>query len=109
MGFGRSTQRGLRENDQGIAGLQTLLGGHSRSHLEYVPSRSEDLARVKPIYESLPGWSEDISGARNIADLPENVRKVLGFIEVHTGCPVVLASVGPDREATLELQNPFQC
>ena len=51
--------------------------------------------------------TEDISGARTMADLPENVRKLLGFIEVHVGCPVVLASVGPDREATLELQDPF--
>ncbi len=75
--------------------------------IRHVPSRSEDFARVKPVYETLPGWTEDISGARNMADLPENARKLIGFIEVHVGCPVVLVSVGPGREATLELQNPF--
>ena len=41
---------------------------------DYYPASLEQLKRCKPIYEELPGWSEDITGVRNLEDLPENAR-----------------------------------
>ena len=42
--------------------------------IDYYPASLEQLKRCKPIYEELPGWSEDITGVRNLEDLPENAR-----------------------------------
>ena len=76
--------------------------------VERIPSRAEDFARCKPVYESLPGWSESMAGARALDDLNPSARRLLDFIAEVTGCPVVLASVGPGREETLEIENPFR-
>jgi adenylosuccinate synthase len=80
------------------------LGG---STIERVPRRAEELALCEPVYETLPGWSEDIRQARSLDDLPANVRGLLDFVSGATGCPVVLASVGPGRDETVEVRNPF--
>ena len=67
------------------------------------PSLSEDLRRVKPVYETLPGWSEDISGVRKFEDLPANALKYIKRIVELIGKPVELVSVGPDREQTIRV------
>ena len=74
------------------------LDGH---HVQSFPSSSEDLRRVKPIYESLPGWSEDITGVRKFDDLPVNAKNYVKRISELTGKPIKLVSVGPDREQTI--------
>lgn len=66
-----------------------------------------DLHRLVPVYETLPGWSEDVSGIRRLEDLPANARRYIARIEELTGCPVGLVSVGPDRDAALDLHDPF--
>ncbi len=76
--------------------------------VDRIPSRAEDFARCKPVYETLPGWSESMTGARTLDDLNPSARRLLAFITEVTGCPVVLASVGPGREETLEIENPFR-
>lgn len=58
-------------------------------------------ADIEPVYTELDGWSEDITGIRQYSDLPENLRKYIGFIEDQTGVPVTIVSVGPDRNATI--------
>jgi adenylosuccinate synthase len=58
-------------------------------------------AKIDPVYEELPGWKEDISGVRDYDKLPENLRGYIEFIEIHTGVPVSIVSVGPDRKATI--------
>jgi adenylosuccinate synthase len=65
------------------------------------PSRVDDLRRVEPIYESLPGWETEITGVRKWGDLPENARGYLLRIAELVGCPVSIVSVGPDREQTI--------
>ncbi len=65
------------------------------------------LAGCKPVYESLPGWKEDISGARTMTDLPPNAVRYLQRIEAVTGVPVTIVSVGPGREQTIVIRNPF--
>lgn len=69
--------------------------------IEYFPSDVDDLARVKPIYETLPGWSEDITGVRNYEDLPENAKKYLDRLSEVVGKPVAIVSVGPSRDQTI--------
>lgn len=69
--------------------------------VEYFPSDVDDLARVKPIYETLPGWSEDITGVRNYEDLPENAKKYLDRLSEVVGKPVAIVSVGPSRDQTI--------
>ncbi len=65
------------------------------------PSRSDDLRRVKPVYETLPGWKTDVTGVREWADLPTNAVAYLDRISELIGSPIVIASVGPDRAQTI--------
>jgi adenylosuccinate synthase len=60
-----------------------------------------------PIYEELPGWSEDITGARSLADLPANARKYLDRIEELSGTRISAVGVGPGQEETIEVNDLF--
>lgn len=66
-----------------------------------------DLERVEPVYETLPGWNEDITGALAIEELPDNARTYLDRISQLAGCPISIVSVGPGREQTVVVANPF--
>ncbi len=59
------------------------------------------LARCQPVYETFPGWGEDISGARSFADLPKQARDYVQSIEEQTGVPAAYIGVGPGRDQTL--------
>ncbi len=72
------------------------------------PSSFETLERCKPIYETLPGWHEDISKAKHISQLPENAKKYIQHIQDLSETPVDIVSVGPGREETITLNNPFK-
>jgi adenylosuccinate synthase len=65
------------------------------------PSHCDDLRRVVPVYETAPGWQQEISDARRMRDLPANARAYLARIEQLIGRPIELVSVGPDREQTI--------
>jgi adenylosuccinate synthase len=75
--------------------------------LDEPPADSDDLARVRPVYETLPGWEGDLSSARTIEELPYSVRAYIDRVERETRCPIKLLSVGADREHTVTLGNPF--
>ena len=62
---------------------------------------------VEPIYETLPGWTEDITGCREANQLPANARGYLDRIEALIGCPIGIISVGADRNETINLRDPF--
>ena len=68
------------------------------------PSLSETLRQVHPVYETMPGWSEDISGVRSFADLPNNAQNYVKRIGELVGKSIELLSVGPDREQTIEMK-----
>jgi adenylosuccinate synthase len=68
---------------------------------ERFPADAEDLASAKPIYQVLPGFPEEISEARRLADLPAGARKYIEFIENKTGVRIDIVSVGPGREQTI--------
>ena len=61
------------------------------------------LERAKPIYENLPGFKQDIRHIRKYADLPENAKGYVRFIEEQVGVPIVMLSNGPRREEIIEL------
>ncbi|MBD5429734.1 adenylosuccinate synthase [Lactobacillus sp.] len=76
--------------------------------IDYYPASLKELDRCEPVYEELPAWEEDITNIRNYEDLPENAKKFLKRIEEVTGLPLVTVSVGPDREQTIVLKNPWE-
>ena len=82
------------------------IGGNTVYDL---PSRAEDLARIEPNYEVYPCWpAYDAKKVKGFDDLPAELRAYIRKIESFTGVPIVLLSVGPGREETLELSDPFR-
>ena len=69
--------------------------------LEYPPARIEDWADCEPIYETLPGWKQDISKCATWDELPENCKAYVKRFGEVVGCPVGSVGVGPDREQTI--------
>ncbi len=69
----------------------------------YPPQVPNALAHVEPVYETMPGWSEDITACENYAELPENAKKYIMKIEELTQSKVSIISVGPDRDQTIRL------
>ncbi len=67
------------------------------------PSHVDDLRRAVPVYETLPGWEEDLTQIDRVEDLPDNAREYVARIEQLVGRPVGIVSVGPDRAQTLFL------
>ena len=76
--------------------------------LSTMPSSINQAAAVRPVYETLKGWQEDISGIRDFQDLPVQARDYIKRIEDMTEVRANIVSVGPDREETLLLHNPFE-
>lgn len=76
--------------------------------IDYLPAGMSEQARVKPIYETLEGWSQSTAGARSWSDLPAQAIKYVRYVEELTGCPVSLLSTGPDRLDTIMVTDPFQ-
>ena len=66
------------------------------------PADIHELEDCKPIYETLPGWTEDITAAKSLGDLPQAARDYLAFIEKHIGCKIKLVGVGPGRTQSFE-------
>ncbi len=66
-----------------------------------MPRQQRVLYNCTPVYDELPGWEEDISGARRYDDLPKEARQYVEYVEELAGVPVTMLSVGPDRLATL--------
>ena len=67
------------------------------------PAHVEDLRKVKAIYETLPGWEEEITEITDYAALPENARKYVQRLSELLSRPVAMVSVGPDRKQTIIL------
>jgi adenylosuccinate synthase len=69
--------------------------------IDHFPSHADDLRRAKPIYETIPGWEVDVTGVRELADLPAGARRYLDRVSELVGRPVEIVSVGPDRAQTM--------
>lgn len=75
--------------------------------LDAFPASLKVLEACEPIYETIPGWDEDISNIRQFEDLPIRVKDYLKRVEALAGVPVQIVSVGPGREQTIILNNPM--
>lgn len=72
-----------------------------------VPADIDLFGQCQPVYEEFPGWKENILQARKLEELPANARRYLQRLEELTGVPLNLVSVGPGREETIILKDPF--
>lgn len=75
--------------------------------IDTIPASLERLALCTPVYEEVDGWSEDITGARSLNDLPETCRAYLDRMAELCGVGLSIVSVGPGRDQTIVLKNPF--
>ncbi len=75
--------------------------------MDRLPAGSNAQARVKPVWETLPGWSQSTHGARSWADLPAQAVKYVRYIEELIECPVTLLSTSPERDDTILMRDPF--
>ena len=66
------------------------------------------MERVEPVLEEMAGWDEPLSDVRKFSDLPNNAQKYVRRIEEILETEVILVSVGPGREETVVLKNPFE-
>jgi adenylosuccinate synthase len=76
--------------------------------IDYLPASRGSQAAVKPIYETLEGWSETTAGARSWSALPAQAVKYVRYIEELVGAPVALLSTSPERDDTILVRDPFQ-
>ena len=72
---------------------------------EELPMTQTEFHHAKPIYEMLPGWTEDISGAKTMEDLPVNARSYIKYLEEISGAPISAVGVGQDRNATISIND----
>ena len=75
--------------------------------IDILPMGADDIARCEPIYETLPGWSQNTVGVTDRARLPEAARNYLQRIEETAGVPIAIISTSPDRDHTIVLRDPF--
>ena len=93
-----------------LTGLETIKicvayrkpNGEEISHY---PASLVELGQCEPVYEELPGWTEDITGCRSLEELPENARNYVRRISELVGVRISTFSVGPDREQTNILES----
>jgi adenylosuccinate synthase len=69
-----------------------------------IPMTQTEFHHAKPIYEELPGWEEDITGAKTFEDLPKNAQDYVRALEEMSGAPISAIGVGPGRDQTLSLR-----
>lgn len=72
------------------------------------PESSEAFDKVTPVYVELPGWKESTFGAKSLADLPENARDYIKYVEQAIGARIDIVSTGPDRMETIVLKHSFE-
>lgn len=76
--------------------------------IDEVPANLNILAKCEPVYEELPGWTEDITGVRSLDELSENARKYVERVSELTGIQLSMFSVGPDRNQTNIVRNVYE-
>jgi len=95
-----------------LTGIETLkicvAYNHKGTIMEEFPASLKTLADCEPVYEELPGWTEDITGCKSLSELPANARHYLERVSQLTGIPLSIFSVGPDRTQTNVIHSPWR-
>jgi adenylosuccinate synthase len=73
--------------------------------VDELPMTQTGFHHARPVYEMLPGWSEDISAARSVDDLPPNAKAYVQFLQDVSGAPISAIGVGQDRNATIVVRE----
>ena len=76
--------------------------------IDYYPASLKELERCEPVYEELPGWDEDITGAKKFEDLPINAQNYLKRVSELSESPLATVSVGADRIQTIIVKDPWK-
>ncbi|SIO26229.1 adenylosuccinate synthase [Salinivibrio sp. ES.052] len=79
------------------------------STVEVSPLAADAYENIEPIYETMPGWSENTFGVKSLDELPQAALDYIQRIETLTGVPIDLISTGPDRNETIIKVHPFDC
>jgi adenylosuccinate synthase len=86
----------------GLEHLQVCVGYHkSNLPMKGIPALAEELDQCIPVYQTMPGWREELSGIRRFTDLPKNAIKFIHFLESFLKVPIRSVSIGPQREEML--------
>jgi adenylosuccinate synthase len=93
----------------GLESLSICTGyKDAQGNIKDVPPMAADgYDLITPVYESMPGWSENSFGVTEYADLPQAAKNYIKRIEELTGVPIDIISTGPDRNETIILRHPF--
>jgi len=92
----------------GIKELMLCTGYELDGELtDILPLGADDIARCKPVYERIEGWSDSTVGVTQYERLPVNARLYLQRIEQVTGVPIAMISTSPDRDHTILMRHPF--
>lgn len=93
----------------GIEELKICTGyQHSDGTVKDVPPMAaDDYELITPVYESMPGWSENSFGVTSYEGLPQAAKNYIKRLEELTGVPIDIISTGPDRNETIILRHPF--
>jgi adenylosuccinate synthase len=75
--------------------------------IDILPMGADDIARCKPIYETMEGWSQSTVGVTALDKLPTQARLYLQRIEQVTGVPIHIVSTSPDRDHTILIKHPY--
>jgi adenylosuccinate synthase len=76
--------------------------------IHHLPASAAEQARVKPVYETMEGWTDSTAGARSWAQLPAQAIKYVRRVEELIGAPVSVLSTSPERDDTILMKNPFE-
>ena len=75
--------------------------------IDLLPVGADDVAGCKPVYETVPGWTESTFGVKTWDGLPKNAQNYLKRLEVVCGVPIAIVSTGPERDETIVIEHPF--
>lgn len=75
--------------------------------IDEFPASLKVLAECEPVYEEMPGWTEDITGVKKLDELPDNARHYVERVSQLTGIPLSVFSVGPDRNQTNVIRSVY--
>ena len=75
--------------------------------IDYLPAGLDNQLKVKPIYETFPGWKKSTKGIRNVENLPNQAKKYIYALEDFIGAKISSISTSPEREDTILVENPF--
>ncbi len=95
-----------------LTGLETVkicvAYNYRGETIQEYPATLNAIAECEPVYEELPGWTEDITGCKSLDELPANARHYVERVSQLVGIPLATFSVGPDRTQTNVVRNPWR-